>query len=450
MPAVPPFEGNWLERIDAVRQEADAIRPVLSRAGRLRTVDIDLKQHAADGWRVRQLTFGTAAGRYHAHSYYDIPVLTDDGTRAAAYRMGIVGRWMTPDDAVEIGIVDVERGGFRRIGRSRAWSWQQGPMAQWLPDGRQLVWNDRHRDGPTAPKAGDAFVARLYDTETGTTRTLPRTVYALTPSGDAALSVNMARLDHARPGYGYPGGAGAQVGVGAPENDGVWKMSLHPGGPAPDLILPLSRAVAFLAEHLPKDEREAHLSGALSHWFNHLKVSPDGRRFTTKLRWRAAGFEGKWTGHMGVSLTCGMDGRGLSLLARGTSHVMWLDAETLCFWHQAEGRFATARDAIPEATDYGVPYPELIVKNVHFRHVEDVARLAVFDTPYAEEVEVNLLDRQTGVPQRLARFGGHVPPHGPFRCDLHPVPSRDGSRILVTSLHDGGRQLYVVERTDLS
>lgn len=308
-------------------------------------------------------------------------------------------------------------------------------MAQWLPCGRHLVWNDREAGG---------FVARLHDSETGRTRTLGRPVYAVAPSGRFALSVNMARLDGARPGYGYVGGKGARLDEGAPRKDGVWRLRLRDG--REKLILPLSRAVAFLASRLPPGERDEHLSGALVHWFNHVKIAPGGKRFTCKLRWRAADLKGPWTGLMGVSLTCGTDGEDLRLLARGTSHVMWLDDERLYLWHQARGAFATIRDAAPEGTDRAEPFPELIRANVHLRHLAADDRLCVYDTPYRPEIELNLLDREARSATRIARFTGHDPAHGAFRCDLHPVPSADGGRIVVTSLQDGGRQIYAVER----
>ena len=421
--------GDWRAQVERLAEAGARIARARRRARRPGVRDV------APGWRVRQLTVGTADEVFHSHSYYDIPVLDPAGERVAAHRMRFQGRWMTPEDEVEIGVVEAGRGGFAPLGTSRAWSWQQGPMAQWLPDGRRLVWNDRE---------GDRFVARLHDVEAGGTRTLGRPVYALDPAGGAALSTNMARLDGARPGYGYVGGAGARLDVGAPEEDGIWRLDLATGEER--LILSLRDAVRFLRRRLPREERPEHRSGALVHWFNHLKVSPDGRRFTTKLRWRAADLKGPWTGLMGVSLTCAMDGTDLRLLARGTSHVMWLDAERLYLWHQAEGAFATIRDAAPEGADRTEPFPELITRNVHFRHVPEAPDLCVFDTPYAEEIDLTLLRRGDGSVARLARFTGHDPKHGPFRCDLHPVPSAAGDRIVVTSLQDGGRQLYVVER----
>ena len=436
---------DWRDRTVRIADLAAGLGPSRARAARLRQIRGTEAESLAEGWRVRQLTHGSQSGLYHSHSYYDIPVMSDDARRIAAYRMEIEGRWMTPDDPVEVGVVDAEQGGFVPVGSSRAWSWQQGPMVQWLPGGRHLVWNDRERDGAPVP-CGDPFVARLHDVETGATRTLDRPVYAVTPDGAAALSVNMARLDRVRPGYGYPGGQGAALDRGAPDDDGIWRIDLTGDRAPSQVILPLSRAVAFLAECLPAAERDEHLSGALVHWFNHVKISPDGRRFTVKLRWRAADLKGPWTGLMGVSLTCGTDGSRPALLARGTSHVMWLDPQTLYFWHQAQKCFVTMRDGVPKGMDRTVPFPDLITANVHFRHVPNAPRWAIYDTPYAEEIDVMRLDRTTGRARRLARFTGHVPHHGPFRCDLHPVPSADGDRIVVTSLQDGGRQLYVLER----
>ncbi len=404
------------------------------------------KPRAERGWRVRQLTTAGDAGSFHSHSYYDIPVLDAGEARVAAHRMSFQGRWMTPDDSVDVGIVDVANGGFTPVGTSRAWSWQQGPMAQWLiaHDRSDLVWNDR-RPGDAE---GDDFVARIHDVAAGTTRTIPRPIYALDPAGTAALSLNMARLDKVRPGYGYIGGRGARLDVGAPRDDGIWRIDMAAGAAegSERLIVSLHDAVAFLAGRLPAEERADHLSGGLIHWFNHAKFSPDGRRFTVKLRWRAADLKSAWTGRMGVSLTCAADGSDLRLLARATSHVIWLDDRTLCLWNQGRGAFSIVRDDAPEGTPQPDPYPGLIGANVHFRPVPGSDRIAVYDTPYAPEVDVMRLERTTGAVERLARFANHVPHHGPFRCDLHPIPFRGGDRFLVTSLQDGGRQLHVVER----
>lgn len=383
-------------------------------------------------WTLRQLTRGTGEGRFHAHSYYDIAVFDHASRRLAVHRMSFAGRALCPEDAVEVGWIDIAEDppAFRVLGESRAWSWQQGPHAQWVPGRPEMVWSDRD---------GDRFVARLANVETGERRTLPRPVYALSPDGRTALSLNMARLDGMRPGYGYPGGAGARLDRRAPGTDGVWAMDLATG--ADRLILPLSRAVRFAVPRLPPREILRHLRHRYTYWFNHAKISPSGTRFTVKLRWRVPG--GGWNETMGASLTCGMDGGDLALLARGTSHVIWSDARHLFMWR--DGRLRFYEDARPGRQTGEVP-PEVIDANVHMRATPGDPGSFVFDTPYREDVALRLCRAGDWSAETIARFSGHVPATGPFRCDLHPCPSPDGRHIAVTSMQDGGRQLYLLSR----
>ena len=389
------------------------------------------------GWTLRQLTFGSAAGHGHAHSYYDIPVADAAGRRVLVHRLDFAGRHPAPEDAVAVGLVDLDRPGeILPLGQSRAWSWQQGPMAQWVGGGPRAVWNDRE-DG--------RLVARLTDVETGARRTLPRPVYAVTPDGRTALSLDMDRLDHLRPGYGYPV-RGGTLGARAPEETGIWSMPLD-GAEPPRLVLSLAAAVGWLRRQLPLGRRLTHLRGRYHYWFNHAKIAPDGRRFTVKLRWRRP--DGPWSERQGVSLTAGLDGGDLRLLADATSHVIWQDGATLYLWRQ--GEMALFEDAAPRGRRIDRIGAGAIAANAHLRHLPPgpTSRPAayVFDTPYAETVTLNLLDPATGAMTRLAAFDNHIPARGPFRCDLHPCPSADGRRIFVTSPADGGRQLYVVERT---
>ena len=419
----------------------------------------DLPDGAAahdDAWTLLRLTAGTDEGRFHSHSYYDIPVFDAGSRLVAAHRTSFTGRQPTPDDAVEVGVVDVGAPlEWRSVGTARAWSWQQGPMAQFVPGTSTLVWNDRD---------GDRFVARRRDLgDAGSGRggggrggerggtdgdaTLSRPVYALSPDGAFALSLDMARLEALRPGYGYAGGAGARLDEPRPADDGVWRVPLD-GGP-PSLVLSLDDAVRFTLPHLPLVARLRHRLARHRYWFNHVKIAPDGRRFTVKLRWRTPGHG--WNESQGVSLTCACDGGGgggggggPSLLATATSHVIWEDAGTLYLWR--DGGLERVADASPTGRPLGPLAPGVVDANVHVRKLPGEASRFVFDTPYRESIELNLYDEASNAVRRLASFTGHVPPRGPFRCDLHPCPSPDGRRVVVTSLVDGGRQLYLLTR----
>jgi len=391
-------------------------------------------------WVQTRLTNGTAAGRFHSHSYYDIPVFDAESRRVVLYRTSVAGRHPSGDDTIEIGVIDVMDPARRwtPIGESRAWSVQQGPMAQWVggdeSGGSQVIWNDRE-DG--------RIVARVHDLATGRTRTLPRAVYAVDPDGRHMLSLNLLRLNTLRPGYGYPGDmddTDSRLDR-KPDDDGVWRVDLETGDAA--LILSLKRAVRFLMRQLGLRSRLGHLRRRYIYWFNHAKLSPDGTRFTVKLRFRVPG--GPWNEAMGYSLTCGVDGRDLRLLAPATSHVIWYDGDRLYFWQQ--GKVRLFRDAGP-GTQEAVFAPSVLDANVHIRQIPGLPDRFVFDTPYREEIDVCILDLKTGQAERIAQFGNHTPAKGPFRCDLHPVPSPDGQHILVTTLEDGGRQVHLLSRSD--
>ena len=209
------------------------------------------------------------------------------------------------------------------------------------------------------------------------------------------------------------------------------------------MILSLSRAVKFLMQQIPSRAALSHRLRRHHYWFNHAKVSPDGTRFTVKLRFRTLG--GGWNESMGVSLTCGMDGSDLTLLAPAASHVIWLDPHCLFFWQQGAVRFYEDGD---RGREIGILAPGTIDANVHIRPMPEDAETFVFDTPYRQNIDVLLLDRRTSETTLVAQFSGHVPERGPFRCDLHPAPSPDGRHIVVTSLEDGGRQVYLLTRSE--
>lgn len=387
-------------------------------------------------WTVRQLTTGTPQGRFHSHSYYDVPVFDESGRNVCGHCVNFEGRHPNPDDEIRIGIVDTEApaGDWVEVGTSKAWSWQQGALSQWVPGpGRRLIWNDRD---------GRQFVARVLELDGGEFRTLPRSIYALAPDGRMGLSLDMARLHLVRPGYGYVGGK-SEIGARAPADEGIWSVDLQSGQDR--LILSLERAKKFLLSRLPLRERAKHVIRRYDYWFNHAKISPDGKRFTVKLRFRQRDRSRGWNDRMGVSLTCGMDGEDLRLLAPATSHVIWLSREKLMLWQDGYG-VRVFEDAAPGGKPLRSIAPEHTRNNVHIRQMPGEEGLFIFDTPYQEEIDLLLWNAADHSLARAGRFTGHVPKRGPFRCDLHPVPSADGRKVVATSLQDGGRQIYLLER----
>ena len=161
---------------------------------------------------------------------------------------------------------------------------------------------------------------------------------------------------------------------------------------------------------------------------------------------------------MSVSLTADLDGGALSFVAKGASHVLWEDRETLFFYAAgplgwARGRPRTTpgwvrrvRDAPGRSAPLDTIGRRFIRFNAHLRKMPGEEGLFVYDTPYRSRIDLAFYDEGADESRSLETFTGHDPAGGPYRCDLHPVPSPDGRHILVTSLQDGGRQLYLLSR----
>ncbi|MEM1301903.1 MAG: hypothetical protein AAGH17_04905 [Pseudomonadota bacterium] len=386
--------------------------------------------YAAPGWRLTQLTPGGFGSAWHSHSYYDIHSVDPDGTLAAAVRSTMPTRRNLASDTIEVGTVDLRRGGFEPLGTSNAWSWQQGPMAQFTATG-DMIWNDLE-DGH--------HVARLVARGTSATRTYDRPAYALTQDGLGYLSVCMARLYRVRPAYGYAGGTEARESHPAPPDEGLWYVDFATGQSR--LVLSIAQAVQTVMQTMTSEERFAFRRGDFIYWMNHVKISPSGKRFTLKLRWREPGkpFDG-------ASITCNLDGSDLRVLSRATSHVMWYGDDHL-FWWDLRGKQVVLGADIP-FEDGIAPQPlapGVFDLNPHARLVPGSAHKMFFDEPYRSTVKLFVVDLKTREVEDIGQFGGHLPPGGPFRCDLHPVPTPDGQRVLVTSLASGSRQLWIAER----
>ena len=115
------------------------------------------------------------------------------------------------------------------------------------------------------PAGGARFVAVVRDALTGAVvRTLPRPIYALSRDGRQAVTLNFARLQHQRPGYGYPGVPDPWRDVPEPEDDGIYWLDVETGEHR--LVLSLAQ-VANL-------ERGANFDGAVHRFKTTFSLRP--------------------------------------------------------------------------------------------------------------------------------------------------------------------------------
>lgn len=376
---------------------------------------------------VRALTKGP---RFHWFGYYDKLEFDPTSRYVLGMEVDFEHRSPKPDDVIRIGMVDTKDGDrWIELDTSSAWGWQQGCMLQWLPGSQtEVIWNDRQ---------DNQFVSHIMNVKTRKKRTLPGPVYALSPDAKWAVAPDFARLNDCRPGYGYVGIPDKNFNVLAPEDAGIWKMDLKTG--RRELIIPFAQAAKI-----------PYAKGGLEnskHWFNHLLVSPDGKRFIFLHRWRE---KTRQTGRYETRMfTAAADGSDLYVLdPHGlTSHFIWRDRQhvTAWAWHPShKDKFYTYTDKTEKVE---VIAPDVMTENGHNTYLPG-NRWILNDTYPDKERKQHpyLYDTRSGKRYPLGHFYSPKEYTGEWRCDNHPRYSPDGRSVVIDSPHEGnGRQLYLID-----
>ncbi|HID05742.1 MAG TPA: hypothetical protein EYP10_01195 [Armatimonadetes bacterium] len=369
--------------------------------------------------------------KHHFFGYYDKSPWDATGKYMLALEVDFIDHPPTPDDAVTVGIIDLEANcKFEPLAQTFAWCWQQGTMLQWLPSepDRKIIFNVRE---------GDRFASVIMDIHTGNKRILPRPIYALSPDGKWALSINFARLQITRPGYGYVGLPDPWHNDMHPAEDGIYLMHMDTG--KTELIISLAQIANF--------NREPRMDG-VKHWFNHLLFNPDSTRFIFLHRWHREG-----GGLFTRMFTADYDGKNIYCLADHdmVSHFDWRDSNHILAW----ARIHRIGDFYYLFTDRSRHY-EIVGKDVltcdgHCSYSPD-GRWILTDTYPDEEHKRTLILYNPENNHRIDIGRFYSPPElsGEIRCDLHPRWNRDGTQVCIDSAHEGHRQMYVLDVSDIT
>lgn len=383
----------------------------------------------------RQISSGPL---YHWFGYYDKREFDPTGQLVLSNEVDFEGRSPTADDSIGVGYVDTRRDNrWVPLGRSKAWGWQQGCMLQWVgPTGQSVLWNDRE---------GDRFVCRIHSLREGTTRTIDRPIYTISADGTVGLSVDFARINNLRPGYGYAGVPDSNVDQRAPTDSGIWRVDLQTGHS--QLIVSLADVV-----QIPWPDGQRHEQAW--HYFNHLLINPAGDRFIFLHRYRP-GFDPRTLQYQGGFVTrmftADMDGgRRFVLDPSGyTSHFIWKNDQEVCMWTRPRGHgdgFYVMRDQTDEFYQVGA---EAMPVNGHNTYLPQPYNEWILNDTYPD----SKTRRQTlylyHPPSQRKIVLGHIPSpleyRGEWRCDLHPRSSPEGHTVAIDSPHNGGRQLHLLD-----
>lgn len=373
---------------------------------------------------VRAITRGP---QFHWFAYYDKLQFDPTGRFALGNQVDFEHRSPTENDEIRVGMVDLkDKDRWVELGTSRAWNWQQGCMLQWVPGTQHTVmWNDR---------VDNRFVCHLLNVKSGKRRTIPHPIYALSPDGKTGISPDFRRLNDTRPGYGYCGIADPHRDAAAPDDAGIWKVDLETGE---------SRLLFSFAD-IARVPQDGGFSPGAKHWFNHLLMSPDGRRFTFLHRWRGA-TEGKsWKTRQ---FTVGAEGQDLHLLnpSGRVSHFVWRDpSHILAYagWDADIWRFQVFEDQTKNVH----PIEGMLPVDGHCTYLTGKEWILCDTYPDRERNQKPyLFHLPTSRLQMLGAFHSPKAYVGEWRCDTHPRSSPDGKWACIDSPHRDGRQMHLID-----
>jgi len=372
----------------------------------------------------------TRGPKHHFFGYYGICPWNASGTHLLCLESDLHDRPPTAADRATVGLVDLSSGGFEPLAETRAWNLQQGCMLHWLPTApdRTITYNDRH---------GDHFVAVVLEVHTGDQRVLPHPISALSHDGRTALSLNYARLKSLRPVVGYAGLPDPYTGQLHPAEDGIYRIDVETG--EAEVVVSYQQAFEFLNQQ-PGTEAQSLSERTL--WFNHTVFNRNDSRFCFVCRWN----ERVGTIAHTYLLSAGVDGTDLRMLMwSGASHMDWRTPSELLVWARVEEgpHYYRVDDASEARTIVG---RDVLTRDGHCSFTRDGAWLLTDTGPDEENLQTlllwNMAEERKVV---LGQFESPPPFRDEIRCDLHPRWSRDEQQVCFDSIHEGTRQVYVID-----
>lgn len=310
-------------------------------------------------------------------------------------------------------------------------------MLQWIPGSKEeIIWNDVQNG---------MYISKILNVFTKKERILPKAVYTLSNDGTFALGTEFNRIQKLRPGYGYAGVVDITENDRHPDSIGIYKMDLNTGA---------SKLLISIDEMAQQPNQDEDLTDYW-HWFNHILIAPDDKRFVFLHRWREEKGDGKnkpASNFITRMVTAAMDGSDRYILdpSGHTSHFIWKNPREICMWTKPVGKewgFYVFTDKTDEQEPIG---EDIMVVNGHNTYVNGTNSEWILNDTYPQGderlQELYLFHVPTETKVSLGKFYEPEKYKGEVRCDLHPRNSPDGNLVIFDSTHGGdGRQMYMID-----
>lgn len=162
--------------------------------------------------KVERITNGP---KHHLFGFHDLLISNKDDTKYLCLEVDTINRPPLPGELFAVGYV--ENGKFVKVGETTALNYPQGARQQWVGETNLFTVNNL---------VGDKWAADLYDADTNTlVEHLPATVHMLTKDGRYGLGLDYARL-HRLGGYGYTGIEDKGANNPIPSDSGITIMNM--------------------------------------------------------------------------------------------------------------------------------------------------------------------------------------------------------------------------------
>lgn len=373
---------------------------------------------------------------HYFFGYYDRNPWNRDVTRHLVMKIPQITRLPERGERAEIGLLDLN-GNYEPLTTTRAWCHQQGCMELFLrhrPD--CFIYNDYE-------ESENRLVARIFQLGKGVVGRYELPVYAMSPDGKWAVSLNFSRIP--RRGYSYADAVLSEDPHPAdPDSDGIWLMNLESG--KTELIVSYRKMMELhpYAYSLPGQ----HI------WLNHAIFNCDSTRLLWLFRQCADSCKRgriRWKTFLYTSSLEGGDAECV------LSECQWQQFIS----HQIWGR--TPREILVDADWTGEghgavvfdesrrPFISRELSKSHGRMAHMVFSpdsKSILADSYPDDdsnQKLILINAETGDFELLGTFHHEPTPIVDTRCDIHPRWSPDGRFVTVDSTHDGKRGLYLLE-----
>ena len=380
----------------------------------------------------------TPEAGHHFFGYYDRCPWNHDNSKHLCLRVKQCERLPESGETADVGYVNRDGSGFVKLTQTRAWCHQQGAMTLWLkhqPD--SFIYNDF--DNVTR-----RIITRIYKLGHGLTGSYEHPIYTMSPDGRFGVSLNFSRIP--RRGYSYADATLAQERHPDLDGDGIFLIDMHTGQ---------SKLIVSFRQMLDVHPVFYELDG-FYWWLNHAIFNCDSTKLLFLFRQcRDASQLTSWNTHM---FTVDLTGENLSC---PLPDFYWQGMISHQIWGRTPNEILIDANWSGEGSDY-VTFDERILPLRAKRISKGLGSMGhlifspdgkwiLADTYPLEGIQaLALVNVSTGNYQTIGRFGHDQPHNYPVdvRCDLHPRWSADGSLITVDTIHDGKRNIYMLNMPD--